>query len=219
MQVNPTIPAITERQSARFWSKVNILTPDLCWEWTGRRTVANYGSIYVSGRTLAAHRLSFFLTTGIWSQIYICHKCDNPPCCNPNHLFEGTAEVNGQDAVSKGRNNNIHTKGHARGQFHGLAKLTVEQVFEIRSSKETRAKLATRFGVSVTTIRSAQISRTWNHILEIPKANPPTVLPRIRFPFMRYALPLPKRHLLPKHLTSIAWRCVFATIQSVPCRI
>jgi len=86
----------------RFWSKV--YKTDTCWLWIGHRLKAGYGVISVGGKNYLAHRLSYELNIGqIPEGKYICHKCDNPPCVNPEHFFVGDATANMQDASSKGR--------------------------------------------------------------------------------------------------------------------
>jgi len=88
----------------RFWSKVQCL-PGPCWLWTGTRQHNGYGRILVDGRMRQAHRVSYELTFGpVPAGLQVCHKCDNPPCVNPDHLFVGTQSDNLFDQGRKGRN-------------------------------------------------------------------------------------------------------------------
>jgi predicted DNA-binding protein len=88
----------------RFWSKVNVLSDDDCWEWSGGKYPSGYGTFSFMGKSMQAHRVSYILTTGeIPPRMCICHKCDNPPCVNPRHLFLGTYQDNTNDMIKKGR--------------------------------------------------------------------------------------------------------------------
>ena len=79
-----------------------------CWEWTGKKMCESfnggYGRISIDGKHYTVHRLAYMLAIGeIADGLLVCHKCDNPPCCNPEHLFLGTPEDNMNDCVTKGR--------------------------------------------------------------------------------------------------------------------
>lgn len=125
----------------RFWNKVNKDGPvhpvlgTNCWVWTGclaksipGRRLLPYGKINVFGKCLCAHRVSYELNIGLIPRdSLVCHKCDNPSCVRPEHLFLGTQKDNVDDCVKKGRDR------HPRGECHGRAKLTWEKVREIRS--------------------------------------------------------------------------------------
>jgi hypothetical protein len=92
--------------SSRFWEKVSI-TPN-CWEWSAGRNHKGYGVFQIGtakkSNVKLAHRISFALTYGdIPPSILVCHKCDNPACVRPDHLFAGNALVNTQDMIRKGR--------------------------------------------------------------------------------------------------------------------
>jgi hypothetical protein len=89
----------------RFWSRVDT-SGGLwaCWPWTRGRNGAGYGLISQQHRDVSAHRLSWELANGpIPPGLYVCHTCDNPPCCNPSHLFLGTPTDNVRDMYAKGR--------------------------------------------------------------------------------------------------------------------
>lgn len=90
----------------RFFEKLDRSAgPDSCWVWTGASQVQGYGTIYVPerGEKIRATHVAWFLEHGVWPELFMCHRCDNPSCCNPRHLFEGDALVNNRDAASKGR--------------------------------------------------------------------------------------------------------------------
>lgn len=85
-----------------FWSKVD-RTGD-CWPWTGCKNWAGYGKVGVENQLKGTHRVAWELTNGpIPDGLHVCHRCDNPPCCNPDHLFLGTRSDNMRDAREKGR--------------------------------------------------------------------------------------------------------------------
>jgi hypothetical protein len=109
----------------RFWSKVDVCGPDECWEWTAYRLPAGYGTF---GRpTTTTHRIAWQLTNGpIPEGMFVCHKCDNPPCVNPAHLFVGTQQDNLRDMWSKGRAEATRQAGK-RNMVAALAALTAEQ--------------------------------------------------------------------------------------------
>ena len=91
---------------ARFWEKVDVRGPDECWEWHGCRFLPGYGHLGRWGDewSVYAHRVAFEIANdGIPDGLFICHNCDNPPCCNPAHLWAGTAKDNIQDSIRKGK--------------------------------------------------------------------------------------------------------------------
>ena len=129
--------------SALFWSKVDVQSPGACWHWRASKNAKGYGRFQKE----KAHRVAYRLWNGADAGgSMVCHKCDNPSCCNPAHLFLGDAAVNNADRSSKGR-----TRAPS-GENHGRAKLTTAQVAEIRSSTEKGIVLAKRFGVADSTI-------------------------------------------------------------------
>jgi hypothetical protein len=119
----------------RFWEKVDVRGPDDCWEWTASKNDNGYGEIRESApstKTLKAHRVSWELHNGPipvgngYHGTCVLHKCDNPGCVNPAHLFLGTHEDNMKDMIEKDRHVTY------KREKHGRAKLTEEQVLEIR---------------------------------------------------------------------------------------
>lgn len=83
----------------------NVKKTDTCWIWTGYRNESNYGTFRFDKKTMKkAHRAAYELFVGpIPENLLICHKCDNPPCVNPKHLFVGTYSDNMRDCAEKGR--------------------------------------------------------------------------------------------------------------------
>lgn len=91
---------------AAFWSRVDKSAgPDACWLWTGPRNHSGYGLLQWDGKTSTAHRVAKRLSRvqRIPEKRFVCHKCDNPPCCNPAHLYIGDARSNARDASRRGR--------------------------------------------------------------------------------------------------------------------
>ena len=151
----------------RFWSKVDIRGLFDCWEWQAATKRRGYGQFTIGGRAghnLSASRAAYLLTHGLNSLpagIDVCHHCDNPPCCNPAHLFAGTPKDNSQDAVTKGR---MHL-----GERHGHATLTAEDVRRIRqllAAGVTCTPIARQLGVSRGAISGIQRNVNWRHITE-----------------------------------------------------
>ena len=107
---------VTYRTSQRFWNKVNVLTPEECWEWQGSLRGDSYGQLYAQGKHRSAHRFSFFLANYYYPPV-VRHKCDNRICVNPHHLEGGTQTDNMKDVVERGRHfyaNKTHCpRGHA----------------------------------------------------------------------------------------------------------
>ena len=97
---------ISSDEISRFWSKVDIKEKDDCWIWTAGTVKGGYGLFGCQ-----AHRIAYTLSVGpIPEGLEVLHKCDNPPCCNPNHLFTGTQQDNIKDMDSKGRRKSVENK-------------------------------------------------------------------------------------------------------------
>lgn len=150
-------------EAAAFWEKVDQTGgPDACWPWKLRRDAAGYGRGYF-GTTHNAHRRALELATGIVqpSAIEACHHCDNPPCCNPAHLFWGTHAENLQDAGRKGR------LGNNRGERHGNHKLTEAAVRDIRyrvARGEGQHAVAREYGISQVNVHLIVTGKAWRHV-------------------------------------------------------
>lgn len=132
-----------------------------CWLWAGHRDPNGYGRLNVGGKPLLAHRISWELHHGpITPAEHILHRCDNPSCVRPEHLFKGDHALNMADKMAKRR----HRYGVRRGTANEHAKLTEAQVIEIRASTEASEKVGPRYGVSGRQVRDIRIRKAWKHI-------------------------------------------------------
>ena len=130
---------------------------DGCIEWTEGRTNEGYGYKRHEGKSWLAHRWAWMMKHGpIPEGLCVLHRCDNPPCVNVDHLFLGTRVDNNNDKMAKGR----HVT--SPGERNGSAKLTVEQVREIRASTATHRVLAERYGISRTSISYIKNRVNWS---------------------------------------------------------
>jgi hypothetical protein len=150
----------------RFWAKVDRRGPDDCWEWTGTKTRKGYGQIRVAGHNMQAHRVSYELNVGpITAGLFACHRCDNPPCVNPGHLFLGTAADNSSDMVARGR---TRAGGYfAKGSARSNAKLTEHDVITILerlARGDSHSTLGRRFGIAPSLISGIATGKRWRHV-------------------------------------------------------
>lgn len=151
----------------RFWSRVNKygkLVPNMdtrCWSWLGRKNDSGYGQFNIGDKGITISRYSYILHYGlIPSGMLVCHKCDNPECTNPDHLFLGSTKDNTRDSINKGR--------FAWGEKSGMAKLTCDNVIEIRilwkSGLHDLKQLSDRFNVHKVTISSVVNNKSWRSV-------------------------------------------------------
>ena len=152
----------TECELRSFWSKVS-KSPHGCWNWTAHTDKGGYGTLSVGASPCKSHRFSWMIHRGaIPEGLGVLHKCDNPRCVNPDHLFLGTNTDNTEDRDAKGR--------QVQGDRHPDAKLTSEDVKEIRSvfvprSRKTGARaLARKFGVAKSTLLGVVNRTTWKGV-------------------------------------------------------
>lgn len=117
----------------RFWAYVDKSAgPDACWPWTGSKARYGYGTFNIRDRDrvgIRAHRFALELALGrrVGDGMYACHTCDNPPCCNPAHLFEGTPSQNNYDMVSKRRGQFAKTCGRGHPWTSETTRLTTSR--------------------------------------------------------------------------------------------
>lgn len=162
----------------RFWSRVRKGEGDACWLWTrprGKKTGPLYGKFmrYVDRgngfvwRPVAAHRFSWELANGpIPDGLFVLHRCDNPPCVRPDHLFLGTGLDNSRDMVAKGRSQ--------RFERHWNAKLSIADVLDMRRAlTELIQTLADRYGIDTETVITVLARHRWKGLDSVGGAGSP----------------------------------------------
>jgi len=149
-------PTLDEKRAALL--RLGVQGADYeCWEWPRGRLPSGYGRFVVRRILQYAHRASHEVFIGpIPDGAQVCHRCDNPPCWNPAHLFAGTAVVNARDRMEKGRSQ--------RGEGHYAAKLTEDDVRAIRASRLSGPDLASQYGVKFSAIYKIKDGRSWKHV-------------------------------------------------------
>lgn len=190
---NTTPPELTAQQIQSFWLHID-KTPGHgpngdCWRWkwiTPARAAENfrYPRFGVKGRrTVLCSRLSYFLNSGVWPTDFVCHRCDIRDCCNPSHLFVATHAENMADMAKKKRHGRYTNpswqvafgsfiadwaRAHPdcrKGARNGMAKLTDDQVREIRAAVAPNAKeLGAQYGVSDSLVYMIRNRTIWTHI-------------------------------------------------------
>lgn len=164
-QVNPTW-----RDVKRFWAHVAKAPDNECWCWQSAVNGDSYGLISINGRAVLTHRLAWIIANGeIPYGLQVLHHCDNPPCCNPSHLWTGTHEDNHRDKIEKGRH--AHGANHAlnvsHGENHYMAVLTVEKVTDIKArwrKGERAADIAKAHAVSLSCVKGVVYRQSWKHV-------------------------------------------------------
>jgi hypothetical protein len=152
----------------RYWAKVARRGNDECWEWTGGKDSGAYGMLVIaaptpSGRTMlrASHVALLLDGTSVPEGFMACHRCDNPPCVNPAHLYVGDQDSNMQDKKERGR------IAVARGSENGISKLTEDDVRDLRTRAAagvSRRILADEYGIDPSNLSYIIRRKTWTHV-------------------------------------------------------
>ncbi|MDE2101768.1 MAG: HNH endonuclease [Patescibacteria group bacterium] len=166
---------LTPKQLKNFMAKV--VESDRCWSWTSKKDKDGYGNFYVDGKTIRAHRLAWMIYRGkIDDGKWVLHRCDNPQCTRPDHLWLGTPSENRVDMFKKGRENLARGDNHwsrkhpekvLRGESVGNSKLKIENVISIRNDYAAgirQVDLANKHGVSIATICRAIHGACWKSV-------------------------------------------------------
>lgn len=152
-------------KTEKFWGLVYPEPNTGCWLWAGRHDAKGYGRGHFHNRTIQlAHRYAYLLWYGVLpNDLCVLHKCDNPACVNPYHLYLGDQRQNNIDRDSRKRQKTKH------GTEHKLAKLTDSQVVEIRTIYNPKQypsrKLAKMYGVSQRKVLDIVTNKSWRHLL------------------------------------------------------
>lgn len=158
----------TTQDVLRFKKHIKV-APSGCHEWQGHIMRNGYGQFNVNGKVQLTHRVSYEMSNGCIPQgMYVLHRCDNPACCNPEHLFVGTQADNMRDAKLKGRSRSPLIDNPRIGKLNVNAKMTDELVARARSMYATggysQPQLARMFGVSKASMNSLLLRKTWAHV-------------------------------------------------------
>lgn len=183
--IDEVLQDVNARKSAqiRMAKYTNKTTINKCWEWQGHCNDKGYAMLSIGGRSgkyARTSRLVYYFNFGPFNEeLIVCHKCDNPKCVNPNHLFLGTNQDNTDDMYNKGRES---APPNFYGEEIANSKLTEEEVINIYNSSISMKDLAQQYNVTVTTIHRILTGKSWQHLNLKPK-------------FFKRFVPTPKKKL------------------------
>lgn len=177
-QMNSEKLVLSDKDIMRFWRKVSLSSPSerypgigKCWIWEGAKTKEGYGKFTHSGKSHGAQRMSFEIHERKLKQgEYACHKCDNPSCVRPDHIFPADQKGNLEDMTRKGRRVNfIKLNPHlaARGSKVANSKITESDVIEIKRMRAEGMKqieIGRIFGIQQITVSNILTGKTWRHV-------------------------------------------------------
>ncbi len=160
---NQKLSEITTADVFRFWKHVDIRGLDECWEWKRALSQAGYGVFGITFKymTVQAHRFSFFIENGSLTEECVCHKCDNPKCVNPRHLFAGSHRDNALDKIRKGRDRSVKGRLHFRSKF---TEADIAQIRKAAAEGEPVFEIAERYPGTRRNIYSIVHRETWRHL-------------------------------------------------------
>jgi hypothetical protein len=174
MKTSIMIPALSPSRQDRFDASFKKASDTECWEWIAGKRPAGYGKFWIDGNFFGAHRVAFFINFGtIPDGFSVCHRCDNPACVNPQHLFAAPHEENMADMANKGRaiapNKNLKIDCPDRiikGEHHKSSKLSHQDVLKIRElrGKLKQKQIAEQFQIGIPQVCRIQKRQQWAHI-------------------------------------------------------
>lgn len=156
----------TESAWSRFWEKVE--KSESCWNWNSAKDLDGYGVFQLGVKLVRkSHRVSYAFHNGPFDRrLLVCHRCDNPSCVNPEHLFLGTVQDNNRDRDEKGR------RGVCRGSSNGASKLQESDIPKIKqliSEGVSQSKIGALFGISQTAVSKIKLGKMWFNF-ELPSS-------------------------------------------------
>lgn len=164
---------MTAKDIARFLAKVDVRGPEDCWNWTASLSEKGYGQFGIRCSVFIASRVSMAIDGRDPLHLQACHRCDNPACVNPKHLFAGTMADNMRDRDAKSRRVAPNGDGHysrlnpsllARGERIATAKLTADVIPLIRADCRLQREIANDYGVSVDLVYKIKRRMLWAHV-------------------------------------------------------
>jgi HNH endonuclease len=156
------IPPLTEKDKFRFYQKVSA-EPDAngCLNWIGGKDPEGRGQFKIREKQFRAPRIAYYLAAGnLSSDVMVLHSCDNPSCCNPDHLRTGSQFENMADVTRRKR-------WKRAGTSNGRCRLDEAKVREIRALRKggmTLTSIGQKFGITFSTVHSICIGKLWKHI-------------------------------------------------------
>jgi len=149
---------LSEADRKRFWSRVNRKGKNECWEWMAGKTGFGYGEIWIQGKEWNSHRLCYFVEVGDPGKLNVLHKCDNPSCVNPAHLYAGTQAQNMRDAFIRNRRCRDPEIYHSTK----LTRADAKKIRQLVAGGMTRAEAGRRFCVTASVISLLVAGKIWN---------------------------------------------------------
>lgn len=153
-----------------FWEMTNrSLGEDSCWEYKGYIATTGYGQVRRRGLSktpIIASRYAMYLSIGRYPERheFVCHSCDNPKCCNPKHLFLGSAQDNARDMVSKKRNRGGKKPGFKHGKMHRLSLEELKEIRNLIALGYNNVQIASKFNITHSSVSNIRLEKTWKNV-------------------------------------------------------
>lgn len=164
---------ITKKDVARFWSRVNVGDDNSCWYWNNATHSFGYGYININGKNYLSHRIALIIWNDgkVEKDKFVLHSCNNPACCNPNHLRWGTQKENINDCIKAGRKTNPPRNGINPPIHYGTdnnnAIMDEKKVLNLRedwSNKMEAKQLSKKYGIAISTVYQIINFKSWRQV-------------------------------------------------------